>query len=203
MDSDTVWHHIDTQRLAVADLLQGLPDEAWRTPSLCEGWTVRDVAAHLTFSQSRVRDVILPLVRSGFRIKVMTRDTAVRSRASHEEIIATIRRFAGDRRTAPGVTELEPLIDVLVHGQDIALPLGIDHPVPLDAAAVATERIVRLNRTPFRLAPPLRGVRLVATDADWEYGEGEVVEGPMRWLMLGVAGRAVARQHLAGAVAAL
>jgi len=145
----------------------------------------------------------VPFVRSGFRLSVTSRVAAVRSPLTHEEIVATIRGFVGSRRRAPGVSELEPLIDVLVHAQDIAIPLGLDHPVPADAATVAIERILHLNHGPFRLAPPLRGVRLVATDVDWAYGEGQVVEGPIRWVMLAAAGRAVARDHLDGAVAAL
>ena len=51
MDSDTVWQHIDDERAWLADLLESLAQEAWQQPSLCEGWTVRDVAAHLTFAQ--------------------------------------------------------------------------------------------------------------------------------------------------------
>ena len=34
------------ERLAFADFLAGLTPEQWAAPSLCAGWTVRDVAAH-------------------------------------------------------------------------------------------------------------------------------------------------------------
>jgi uncharacterized protein (TIGR03083 family) len=202
MDSDTIWHHIDTQRSTLCDLLETLDDEQWDHPSLCAGWTVRDVAAHLTFAQARLRDLLGPALRCGLRYNVMIRDTAVASPLSHDEIIATLRSFVGSRRRAPLVSETEPLIDILVHGQDIAVPLGVDHPVPPDAAVTAIERMTRLNRTPVRLRRPLRGVRLVATDTDWSDGDGERIEGPIRWLLLLVAGRDEARRHLSGAVAA-
>ena len=64
MDRDTIWGHVDTERTALADLLETLPDDAWRVPSLCDAWTVRDVAAHLCFSQARVRDLGGPAIRS-------------------------------------------------------------------------------------------------------------------------------------------
>ena len=67
MDSDTIWRHIDTERAALADILEGLPADAWRVPSLCDAWTVRDVAAHLCFAQARLRDIIGPAIRSGLR----------------------------------------------------------------------------------------------------------------------------------------
>ena len=51
MNDDEVWAVIDLQRQRTADLLDQLSDEEWRQPSLCQGWTIRDVAAHLTLQQ--------------------------------------------------------------------------------------------------------------------------------------------------------
>src|SRR5690242_7912912 len=98
MDVDTVWQHIDTERAWMADLLESLSDEQWGTPSLCEGWTVRDVGAHLTFSQSSVREVFWPMLKAGFRYDVFVRETARRSPLSHEEIVARLRGFLGSRK---------------------------------------------------------------------------------------------------------
>ena len=50
MDKDTSWAIIDQQRSLLADLLDNLTAEQWSAPSLCEGWTVRDVAAHLSLA---------------------------------------------------------------------------------------------------------------------------------------------------------
>ena len=38
------------ERLSLADLFESLADDEWQTPSLCDGWTVLHVAAHLTTS---------------------------------------------------------------------------------------------------------------------------------------------------------
>ena len=62
--ADAVWAAIDDQRARTADLLQQLTDEQWRRPSLCEGWTVRHVAAHLTLQQPRVRDIAAFVARN-------------------------------------------------------------------------------------------------------------------------------------------
>ena len=51
MDSGAVWRHVDTQRAELADLIEAIDARdpaSWDTPSLCAGWTVGDVAAHLT-----------------------------------------------------------------------------------------------------------------------------------------------------------
>ena len=38
---------IRTERLALIDFLETLTPADWAVPSLCDGWTVQDVAAHL------------------------------------------------------------------------------------------------------------------------------------------------------------
>jgi uncharacterized protein (TIGR03083 family) len=187
MDSSTVWRHIDRERTRVADLLESLPPSAWEQPSLCTGWTVRDVGAHLTFAQARIRDVVGPALRTGFRYDAMIRYAATHSPLTHKQIVATLRGFVGSRRRAPFVSEIEPMLDVLVHSQDICVPLGIDHPLPVDATVVAVDRALSLPR-PFRWSPP-PGVRLVATDVDWACGTGTVVEAPIRSHLLTITGR--------------
>jgi uncharacterized protein (TIGR03083 family) len=188
MDSTTVWDHIDSERTALADLLESLPEHGWNHPSLCEEWTVRDVGAHLTFSHAKVRDIVWPGIRTGFRYNSMIKYAAVHSPFTHEQIVATLRGFVGSRRRAPFVTELEPLLDVLVHTQDICLALGIEHRMPVDAAVAAADRVLSL-RGPMRLWKAPHGVRLVATDADWTYGEGAIVEAPIRSHLLSLTGR--------------
>jgi len=71
----------------------------------------------------------------------MIRDTAVRqARLPAGEYASLLRAMVGSRKKAPGITDLEPLIDVLVHGQDIALPLDRARPMPAPAAAAAATR---------------------------------------------------------------
>ena len=47
MDVDSRWRVIAAERRTLADLLEPLTDEQWEAPSLCAGWRVRDVAAHI------------------------------------------------------------------------------------------------------------------------------------------------------------
>lgn len=200
MDTSLVWQHVHVQRAELADLLEALPLEDWQRASLCTGWTVRDVAAHLSLAHMPAVDAVRWLVRSRFSYGAMIHDSAVHLDATPQQIVQRLRSMVGSTARAPMVTPMEPLLDVLVHTQDICLPLGIDRPMPLDAAEAAADRVLTLNRVPgLRLRSPLRGVRLEATDTAWGWGQGPVVRGEMRWLLLAVAGRTAAHDRLDGA----
>jgi hypothetical protein len=56
MDAEATWRHIDQQRADLADFLEALTTDQWDTPSLCAGWTVRDVGVHLTQSAASSGD---------------------------------------------------------------------------------------------------------------------------------------------------
>ena len=199
MNRDEVWRAIDQERLGLADLFDDLSAAEWETPSLCGGWRVRDVAAHLTLAQLGPLPAALATLRARGNINRMIRDTAVRqARLPVGQYGAMLRGMAGSRRKAPGVTDLEPLIDVLVHGQDIAIPLARTRPMPTRAAAAAADRVWP-NLWPFRAGRKLAGFRLAATDHPWSAGEGPPVEGPIAAILLLLTGRRAALAQLSGA----
>jgi uncharacterized protein (TIGR03083 family) len=199
MDRDRTWRTIDAERAALADLLEGLSGEEWERPSLCAGWTVRDVAAHVISSpQATPGDVALAMVRARGDFNRCIHDEAKRLSARPvEAIVADYRRLAGSRRHPLGTTCVDPLLDVLVHTQDIALPLGRRHAMPPVAACAAAERVWRRS-FPFRARRTLGGFRLAATDIAWSVGEGAPVEGPIEAILLLLTGRTAALSRLTG-----
>uniref|UniRef100_A0AAU2JJ51 Maleylpyruvate isomerase family mycothiol-dependent enzyme n=1 Tax=Streptomyces sp. NBC_00049 TaxID=2903617 RepID=A0AAU2JJ51_9ACTN len=189
MSREQVWRAIDGQRLDLADLLDDLSPAEWETPSLCHGWRVREVAAHLTLAHMGFLPALVAAVRAGGSFDRMIHDTAVReARRPVEEFAPRLRAMAGSRRKAPVVTHLEPLLDILVHGQDIAVPLGRSRTMPVEAAATSAQRAWSMG-FPFGARRRLAGLRLEATDCDWSVGAGETVEGPVAALLLLVTGR--------------
>jgi hypothetical protein len=107
------------------------------------------------------------------------------------EIVAELDRDAA-ARTMPFVTNPRNiLMDVLVHGQDIAVPLGIEHTMPLPAAVAAFERVWQMG-WPFHARRRLRGFRLVATEGVLDVGAGTPVEGRVQDLLLLATGRTAA-----------
>jgi uncharacterized protein (TIGR03083 family) len=201
MDRDQVWPVIDAQRLKLASLLEQLSADEWRQPSLCAGWTVRDVAAHLTLQQVGPGGAIGMMVRwRGSLDRTIHQVACLRATAlPTRQIIAEIRGMAGSRRHNIGVTYLETLTDILIHGQDIAIPLGRRHDMPPQAAARAASRLLSMRWPP---PPPasrrLTGFRLTATDTPWFTGEGPEVSGPISVILLLCAGRLAVLPQLSG-----
>jgi uncharacterized protein (TIGR03083 family) len=202
MNDDEAWTAIDEHRLRTADLLDSLSNDEWRRPSLCDGWSVQDVAAHLTLQQMRLRDVLPGAIRHPGGINRMIRESAKRRAGlSREEIVGEIRRTVGSRRHNIGVTCRETLIDILVHSQDVALPLGRRLDVDPGAAAEAATRVWsyagRSKAKVFRKIP-LEDLRFTATDISWSVGAGRAIEGPITAILLVLTGRLAAQPMLSG-----
>ena len=190
MDEEAVWRVVDQQRLTIAELLAQLSEEEWRRSSLCTGWTVRDVAGHLAWQQlTSLPALLVDAVRARGNTDRTIHDASCRWAARPTgQLIEEIRSLVGRRRHPPRLTYLEVLIDILVHGMDIAVPLGRPLEIPTDAAAVAADRIWYEDRY-FGARTQWAGYRLAATDTSWSVGQGSPVEGPMDALLLLLTGR--------------
>jgi uncharacterized protein (TIGR03083 family) len=195
MNREQSWQVIAEQRLSLADLLAGLTGPEWDTPSLSAGWRVRDVAAHVAMAPQVPS--VASMIRDGIRARGsfhrLNHDIAVRHADSRPvtEIVAELRRFAHSRRLPAVTTYRNILFDVLVHGQDIAIPLGRPRPMPVDAARAGATRVWSMG-WPFHARRTLRGLRLVATDTEWSAGAGAAVHGPIDALLLLLTGRTAA-----------
>ena len=188
MDDLQIWAHIDEQRADLADLLDTLSPEQWETPSLCPGWTVRHVAAHITQSTTSWGRLTFELLRSGFRFNAVTLRMAREDRRTPQEITAALRAMVGGRRRPPGTAVADPLMDVLVHGQDIAVPLGIERTMPTAQAVVVAERLWKMG-FPFNARRRFPNVSFTATDADFSVGDGDVVRGTVQDIVMTLSGR--------------
>lgn len=201
MNHDEIWQAVDAQRAGLCELLTGLGDEEWARPSLCAAWTVRDVAAHLTRQQLGPGALLAQITQWRGSIDRTTAHVArVHAAAvTTEQIVAEIRATIGSRRHIFGVTYLETLIDILVHSQDIAIPLGRTFEMPAGAAAVAATRALAMRwPPPLPAVKAVAGFRLTATDVSWSAGAGPAVQGPMAALLLVICGRLVALPRLSG-----
>lgn len=199
MERTQLWRHIHAERAALASTLASLTDEAWERPSLCAGWTVKDVAAHV-ISNPQMGWGSMPglLGRNlgrGYNAMIFREVKRWSRGRTPATILAEFETYAASTRHVPITTTVEPLLDSLVHHQDIVRALGLRHDMPPDAAAVAADR-ARLSGAIVGWRRPR--VRLVATDIDWVRGRGPTVEGPMQELLMLSTGRTPDASLLSG-----
>ncbi|MEU7139778.1 maleylpyruvate isomerase family mycothiol-dependent enzyme [Nocardia sp. NPDC046473] len=199
-DEDRAWQVIEQQRLAIADVLGGLSAEEWEMPSLCAGWRIRDVAAHLCLTplSPPMSEIARTLVRArGDYNRAIDRLTRAAAERPTAQLVSDIHDNASSRKL-PALTNFgNTLFDVIVHGQDIAIPLGRHIGVPATAAAAAASRAWQVG-WPVWNEHRLDGFRLTATDLDWTIGSGAQVRGPIVALLLVITGRPAGLDHLAG-----
>lgn len=181
---------VSAERLRLADHVTDLTDEQWATPSLCAAWTVRDVIAHLTTTtRSTVPRLLRAAVRARGNFDRMEVDLAAERATAYTtaELVAQLRESAGSTRRTPGSAPMDPLMDLVIHGQDVARPLGRRYVSPPDvvAACLAYVATNKFMGGPLRLS----GVRLVSTDTGWTLGDGAELRGPAVDLLLVAAGR--------------
>lgn len=191
MDERQTWAHIDDQRADLADFLDTLTPEQWDAPSLCPGWTVRQVAAHVTQSTTNWGRLTVELLRSGLRFNELMLRMAREDQRRPEQITAAMRSMVGGRRKPPGTAPVDPLMDTLLHGQDIAVPLGIERTMPIEPAATVAERLWKMG-FPFNARKRFPNTEFIATDADFRVGSGEVVRGPIQDIVMALSGRPAA-----------
>lgn len=193
MDKATIWAHIHAERAALAATLADLDPADWAHNTLCPGWTVHDVAAHV-ISTPQIGWTQMPAMMArnlgrGYNAMIYREVKRLGARETRESILGDFERFATSTRHVPTTTSVEPLIDALLHHQDIARPLGRQRTMAPEAAAVAADRVRRLAPL-MGTGRLVRSVRMTATDIDWDRGTGPTVTGPIQELLMLASGRA-------------
>ncbi|WHT15959.1 maleylpyruvate isomerase family mycothiol-dependent enzyme [Crossiella sp. CA-258035] len=199
MDREQILAWTHAERLDLAEFLETLSDNDFRVRSLCAEWTVHEVVAHLTVAtRMSWGATVWAAIRARGSFDRMETNLA-RERAarfSPAELIAQYRETAGSAKRTPGSGVLDPLTDTLVHGQDIARPLGRVRVLPVERALAALEHV--LGSAFYGARKRFAGLRLVATDADFCSGEGVEVRGPVGELLMLATGRPSGLAGLSG-----
>lgn len=192
---DPTWALIEAERRTLADVLDELTRDQWEARSLCDEWRVRDVAAHLTMTPAGAPDawtMIKALAGHRGHLWAAGRDVAIAyARRPTDQITSDLRRDAAKRTKPVFVSADNILLDLLVHGQDIAVPLNLNRQVPPSAGVIALRRTWAMG-WPFHSRRRLDGIRLHAVDCDWAAGHGPVVTGTSADLLLLMTGRTTA-----------
>jgi uncharacterized protein (TIGR03083 family) len=176
----------------LADALEAQPPASWDHASMCEAWHVRDVVAHMTTAARYYGAAFMAEVAAhgGDLNRTVDALAARDGRLDPATLIACLRDETLHRWTPPGGGAEGALLHAVVHGFDVALPLGLDLGVPADPGVAVLEMLTD-GGIHARFGTVIEGIELAVTDLDWSWGHGRLVTGDAATITLALCGRAV------------
>lgn len=188
-----LYESVLAERSDVFELLQEISDDEWWTPTLCAGWLVRDVVAHLLWDTISIPHYLAVAARYR-RFDAMNEHYV---RHARRLSIPELRNRFEATLDGGWVSRLDPasmLADLVIHHQDIRRPLG-------RTRLIEEGRLLHALSYPNRWANPnrfVRGLHWCATDVNWCTGKGPQVCGPGEALALAMVGRSAVLDELSG-----
>lgn len=194
-----VWSLVHGERAALIEDLARLEDAQWDLPSLCVGWTVHDVVAHLVDVARTTRlGFALDMARARLDFDRQNARGVRRARAATPHETLERLRDAAPRTSSPPAPIDTRIVEEVVHGEDIRRPLGVTRTYPQVAVVRSLLQQARTSASFGGARELLETVHLTATDADVSVGDGAEVKGPVLALLLAASGRSVALGELSG-----
>jgi uncharacterized protein (TIGR03083 family) len=177
---------------SLADALAPLDDASWSQPSLCEGWAVRHVVAHLTMAARYDAEAFgSELAADGFDFQAMSDRIAQRDgELPPATLLTDLQSDALATFEQPGGGWVGSISHVVIHGLDVTLPLGLARSAGDEATGLILDQLVSPgDRTLFGVEIGDRLFR--ATDLAWEHGTGSPFDATAGELVAILSGRSV------------
>jgi uncharacterized protein (TIGR03083 family) len=184
------------ERSDLAAFLATLTPQQWSSPSLCAGWSVKDVVAHMISYEGLDTLGLLRRFVKGRIVRANQVGVDEFAALTPEQLIAFLGDHIQPRGLTAGFGGMIALVDGMIHHQDIRRSLGQPRTVPADRLTRVLELVPNNPRIGARRR--IKGLRLKATDVDWAYGRGPEVSGPGEALLMAMAGRPSAVNDLCG-----
>ncbi len=195
---------MDVRRLAreeradFAAFLATLPPEQWLEPTLCAGWRVRDVVAHvISYDELDARGLLDCVVRGRFwSSRVNAVALARYGSRSPQQLLGSLMAHLQPRGLMAALGCRPALTEGVIHHQDVRRALGQPRVIPPERLLIALRWAL--------LGPDIgglwriRGVRVAATDLAFSAGAGPEVRGTAEALLMSIAGRRGVAAELSG-----
>jgi len=196
--SEETWQYIHSERAEMADTLSTLSPDQWNASSWCDGWSVQDTAGHiLAAAEQTPANFYKEMISAGFKFNVFADRAAKRLAAIGPDELVRRLRARTTTTNHPPAPVIAMLGEIVVHGEDVRRPLGLQHRAP-EAALVAVADNYKRSNLLIGAKRRIAGLRLRAIDADWVSGDGPEVAGALSSLVLAMTGRKAAHADLTG-----
>jgi uncharacterized protein (TIGR03083 family) len=173
----------------LAALLPPSAGGSWDVPSLCDGWQVRHVVAHVTMPVRLTPERYgVELAAAGGSFTTMSDRIADRDALLPvDQLLAQLRSPQLHGWQPPGGGAAGALSHAVIHSLDVTIPLGAPPAAPVDAVTAVLDQLVAHDGALFGV--DLDGLALEAADTDWSWGGGRTVRAEVGHLVALVSGR--------------
>lgn len=180
---------VGPQLKALADAVEAQPESIADAPSLCAGWTVRHVVAHMTMAARYDGAAFMDeLAAAGHDFDVLSESIARRDGdLPFESLLDDLRSETMAGWEPPGGGAAGALSHAVIHGLDITAATDLPRTASDEATCMVLSTLSAGVAQHFGI--DVTNCSLSATDLDWKYGTGEVIEAPAANLVLALAGR--------------
>ncbi|MHA7283913.1 maleylpyruvate isomerase family mycothiol-dependent enzyme [Arthrobacter sp. TMS2-4] len=201
--SAAVWPTVHNERQALIRDLKSLTSQQWAQPSLCPGWDIHDVLAHLVDTAKTTRlGFVHQMITAKFDFDKASAHGITRERAATPKAtLAEFDRVREATKTPPAALATR-LVEAIVHGEDIRRPLKITGSYPSESIEAALRYQLKTGVSMGGGKKRAAGFRLRASDLNVSYGSGPEVEGTSLELLMAVSGRPVDKEDFSGKGAA-
>jgi len=194
-DVEDLYSHERDQFMAE---LAGLSRTQWESPSLCRGWSIRDLCSHLLMPyELSTRRFLGGIVRARLSFDRLADRWVTRDRRSGPDVAVALAQTTAAGFGVPGAGPLAPLAHLAIHSEDVRRPLGLPGAVAAPSAVLVLDDITSGKHSVG--GDRLSGLRFVATDADWSLGAGPEVSGTASTLLSALNARGASAAALTGA----
>lgn len=176
----------------LADLLEGFRVERWDEPSLCEGWRVREVVAHMTMPVRYDQAAFMAeLEAAGYDFTKLSNTVAARdSSLPTETFVAQLRDGTMASWTPPEGGAMGALSHLVIHGLDVTVALDVPRPFPDESVVTILDELTEGGKN-VHFGTDLEGCAFEATDLDWRFGTGPAQRAPADRILVHLCGRRV------------
>lgn len=189
-------------RRVIAQLFAQLDDKQLSTPSLCAGWTCRDVLGHMVMAVDLSFPRLLLEVARDRGHAGLTANRLARAYGARPvpDLVRQLEERSHVAVSGSGIGPLSPFADSCIHLRDVAIPLGISTSPPIRdwVRVLAFLTTSRARAAGFLPRGRLDGLQLQASDGAWSSGSGAPVTGTSEALVMSLTGRQALLDNLVG-----
>ncbi|KSU66482.1 maleylpyruvate isomerase family mycothiol-dependent enzyme [Arthrobacter sp. NIO-1057] len=194
-----IWELVSSERTPLLGVLENFTEDQWHMWTLSEQWQARDVVAHLTSAGSTgVVAWLVNMFGSALNVDRHNQMLLEKYLGDNDQMTLENFRHSQNLRIAPLNSAGALLGELVVHGQDIAVPCAVEYKPSANAVMEVAKFFVTKDFA-VNSKKLVKGLKLSSNDQPFVHGHGPEIRGQLLDLVMVMARRKDNLARLEGA----